>query len=152
MQTIEFQKQYLGQKEIKGTESNPFILKIIKLFFPKHDDDSTIAWCAIWAAYVLYKTGKLTWKDVFVTHRTRLASSRYLASLFHESINPKVGDLVLLSRGDDPSKGHIAFLNAPLDLHENFIELFGGNQRDRIGVDNFLKVRIVNILDVDLKK
>lgn len=152
MQTIDFQRQYIGQAEIKGTDSNPFILRIIKLFFPSHGDDSTIAWCAIWAAYVLYKTGKLTWKDVFVTHKSRLASTRYLASLFEESENPKVGDLVLLSRNNDPTKGHATFLYEPLNSRETTFEGFGGNQQDKIGVNTFPKKRIEKVLDVDRKK
>ena len=141
---IDFQIPYYGTKEVKGKKSNPFILKIIKWIIPNADDDSTTAWCAIWAAWVLYKNAVLSNSDI-LKYRGKLASSRFLASLLEKTENPEIGDVVLLWRIEPNSdKGHIGFLYKSTNTSPDYIYIYGGNQRDSVCDAAFLKTRIVS--------
>lgn len=141
---IDFQIPYYGTKEVKGEKSNPFILKIIKWIIPNADDDSTTAWCAIWAAWVLYKNGVLSNSDI-LKYGGKLASSRFLASILETTENPEIGDVVLLWRlGQNSHKGHIGFLYKAIDASQDYIYIYGGNQGDSVCDAAFLKTRIVS--------
>ena len=138
--TIDFQEKFLGVKEIKGAESNPFILRIIKWILPEAKDDSGVAWCAIWVVYVLFKLNVFTINDI-IKHGKKLVSSRYVASLLEATNIPEKGDIVLLWRESPESwKGHIAFFQTTF---EEFVYLRGGNQNDSVSDARFLKSRVL---------
>ena len=150
-EVIEFQKKYIGISEIKGKESNPFILKLIKWIIPTADDDSTTAWCAIWAAWVLYKHNVLTAKHI-LKYRSKLASSRFLASILEETKEPGIGDVVLLWRQSiNSDKGHIGFMSKDINFDKTYIFILAGNQGDSVSEMKFTKTRIVSFHTLQLK-
>ena len=52
-----YASQFYGLKEVPGKKSNKKLIQLIKTIIPWADDDSTIAWCAIFMAYVFKKLG-----------------------------------------------------------------------------------------------
>jgi len=152
MELIESIQNDLGQSEVAGKKSNPFILGIIKWIIPTATDDSEVAWCAIYLAYKLYKLGVFELQDI-MNHGKKLASSRYLGSLLKKSEEfPQVGDIILLWRESPSSyKGHITVLSRDFNDSELFFYGIGGNQKNRIGENTFVKDRIINVLKPEIK-
>src|SRR5688572_23379237 len=109
----------LGEREVAGPESNPWIAEAHALLGSPVDDAT--AWCSSACAWAMDAVG------VSIEGITRMARSwlrwgRPLPA-------PKLGCVAVLSRGDDPVAGHVGLVTA---IEPDRIRLLAGNQNDQV--------------------
>ena len=125
-------ERHIGQKEIAGAKSNPWILNLWFKFVPwlGKPDDSAVPWCGTFIAHCLKNTG----------HVVPKAWYRALAWLdWGQRIeNPVVGCIVVFSR---KGGGHVGFVVGK-NRNGNLMVL-GGNQGDAVAISAFDKNRVV---------
>jgi len=90
-------------------------------------DPATTPWCAAWANSVLRAAGYAG---------TNSAAARSFLNYGTPTNEPQQGDIVVLSRGGDPSKGHVGFYAGPGDTPGS-IKILGGNQGGAVSVAEF---------------
>ena len=121
----------LGQHEIPGSSTNPKIAAYFRRAgHPEISDDET-AWCAAFVGACLESAG--------------LRCSRSLAARSYlnwgvEAAKPSLGCVTVLSRGGDPSLGHVGFL---VGETAGQVVLLGGNQSDSVSIAAFDRSRVV---------
>ena len=57
----------------------------------------------------------------------------------------EVGDIVILSRGNSTTTGHVGFINSQYRKGDEYVEILGGNQNNCLSVAKFKADRIVAI-------
>lgn len=123
----------LGQREVDGTADNARI----RAFFADvgqtaslHDE---VAWCAAFVGACLERAGQGSTRSLMARSYVRWGEALAEARL---------GAIAVLSRGSDPSAGHVGFLLAETD---DSIILLGGNQGDSVSVAAFPKARLLGL-------
>lgn len=127
---LEYLQAHIGEKEIVGSDSNPFIVALFKHTTYEADSDET-PWCAAAACAALEESGYLS------PHNAAAKSFE----TYGEVCELKVGAVVVMRRKDGGR--HVTFCNSIMD-ETRFVGL-GGNQADRIKNSVFLKENIVAI-------
>lgn len=121
----------LGQKEIAGASTNPRIAAYFRRAGnPQIRDDET-PWCAAFVGACLDSAN--------LSGTTSLAARSYLAWGVAAD-EPGYGAIVVLSRGSDPTLGHVGFLVGKTDTH---VMLLGGNQSNAVTVAAFTQDRVL---------
>ena len=115
----------VGTTEIPGPESNSKIDGYLKTVGMPSDDD--IAWCSGFACWCLEEAG-------FKSTRKPNAQSFLHSRNFIKLDEPRLGCIVVLKRGTEPWMGHVGFW---LDMYRRYIRLLGGNQANRVGINNY---------------
>lgn len=95
-------------------------------------DPSQTAWCAAFVNATLAKTG---------LDGTGALNARSFLDWGTEITQPQLGDVVVLSRGDNPAQGHVGFFKG-FDADGNIL-ILGGNQGDSVTVQSFNKDRLL---------
>jgi uncharacterized protein (TIGR02594 family) len=95
-------------------------------------DPSQTAWCASFVNATLAKTG---------LDGTGALNARSFLNWGTEITTPQLGDVVVLSRGSDPAKGHVGFFKG-FDADGNIL-ILGGNQGDSVSVNAYNKDRLL---------
>jgi len=123
----------LGQREVRGSADNARI----RAFFRDVGHPATlhdeVAWCAAFAGACLERAG-------FASTRSLMARS-YLR-WGQEIESGHFGAVAVLSRGSDPSAGHVGFLLGETASH---VMLLGGNQGDAVSVAAYPKTRLIGL-------
>lgn len=123
---LDIAKQYLGQNENQNTQT-------LGSFFQKslgqNIDPRVTPWCAAFVNSVLASSG--------MKGTNSLAARSFLN--YGQSVdNPSNGDIVVLSRGNDPQKGHVGFFAGFENRDgQQFVKILGGNQNDGVNVKSF---------------
>lgn len=130
-------RSLIGLREIPGPMSEPQILELAAdAGCPWVHDDET-AWCALFVGGTLKRGG--------VKPSGSAAARSYqnwgISVLESGPLFVPVGSIVVLSRGDDPSKGHVAY--AVGRTKDGRLLLLGGNQKDMVRIDAFPVWRVV---------
>ncbi len=121
----------LGQREIAGPRSNPRIAEYIRVSgHPSLADDAT-AWCAAFVGACLDNAG--------IAGTGSLLARSYL-SWGSPAQGPEPGAIAVLSRGADPTFGHVGFL---VGMTDDRVVLLGGNQSDAVTVEAFSRSRLL---------
>lgn len=120
----------LGQKEVAGRRHNPRITAFIdELGHAAVAKDET-PWCAAFVGACLERAG--------------IASTRSLLARSYRdwgaATDERLGCVAVLSRGNDPSQGHVGFLVGAMG---DQIWLLGGNQADAVSVQSFSRSRLL---------
>lgn len=123
---MEFAMGEIGQKEISGDEDNPRIVEYAKTTTLKASDDET-SWCSSFANWCM-KQGLIK--------GTGLANARSWLKWGYECDSNVIGSIVVMSRGSDPTKGHVGFLAG---FDDDTVILLGGNQGDMVKYSRFSK-------------
>jgi uncharacterized protein (TIGR02594 family) len=122
----------LGEQEVPGTKSNSTILGWIRRWFPRHEDDSTLAWCGVWVATVMSDCGLPVPPMPFRARSWRLWGTR-------REGEPQLGDVVVLTRSGGH---HVAIcLRATPDV----VWVIGGNQQNAVTVAKYDRKRVVAV-------
>jgi uncharacterized protein (TIGR02594 family) len=126
-----------GLHEIPGPQSEPEILALAAdAGCPWVHDDET-AWCALFVGGTLKRAG--------VKPSGSAAARSYqhwgIDVLEDGALFAPVGSIIVLSRGDDPSHGHVAY--AVGRTNDGRILLLGGNQKDMVRIDAFPVWRVI---------
>ena len=125
-----------GQHEVSGSAANPRILGYFKDAGRPDITSDEIPWCAAFAGRCL-QLGGVPIDAIPDDQRLR---ARAYASFGTAIDAPRVGALCVLSRGSDPSQGHVGFV---VGWTDDSIALLGGNQSDSVNVSHFSRNRIV---------
>jgi uncharacterized protein (TIGR02594 family) len=125
-----------GNKEIRGEQDNPEILKYFdEIGFDGAKMKDETAWCSAFINWVckvsdLPYTGKLnarSWLEVGV-----------------EVEEPKLGDLVVFWRGSPTSwKGHVGIYINKVD---GFVSVLGGNQGNQVCIAPYAEPRVLKYI------
>lgn len=121
----------IGTTEIPGPGSNSKIDEYLKVVGMPADDD--IAWCAAFANWNLVKAG---YKGTGKANAQSFLHSDNFTKLYQ----PRLGCIVVFKRGSEPWMGHVGFY---LDMLKGYIRLLGGNQANRVGINNYGKVKVM---------
>ncbi|MCL4767755.1 MAG: TIGR02594 family protein [Hyphomicrobiaceae bacterium] len=95
-------------------------------------DPAVTPWCAAFANAVLGAQG---------IEGTGSLAARSFLNFGVPTDRPKPGDIVVLSRGNDPAKGHVGFFQG-LDANGN-VHVLGGNQGNAVSVATFAADRVL---------
>ena len=119
----------IGETEVPGPGNNPRIaeyLKSVHLF-----GIDKIPHCAAFVNWCLEQAG------------IKGTKSGLARSYLHWGYKtpPLLGCIVVLRRGVDPVKGHVGFF---LDESRGFIRILGGNQGDRVGINAYSTLRLLD--------
>lgn len=126
----------VGVAETPGAAATPAILAYFaEVGHPEIVSDET-AWCAAFVGACLAKSGVAIGA---IPSWERLRARAYL-ELGTAIDRPRIGCLVILSRGNDPASGHVGFC-AGFDTTR--IQVLGGNQADAVNVTAFSMSQVV---------
>ena len=140
----------IGVQEVKGSKSNPQILKYAKDAGFKNYNSDEIAWCSLFANWVALKAG---------LERTNSLWARSWLNVGIPVVSPEPGDIVVFWRESRNSgKGHVGFFQGFSD-DKTRVYCIGGNQRDMVSttgkpVDQVLgyrRLRFVNEIEFSNK-
>ena len=123
----------LGVTEASGAADNPDVVRYYAdAGHPevRHDE---VAWCAAFVGACLERAG---------LQGTRSLAARSYLDWGTPLDEPRIGAVAVLSRGSDPSLGHVGFL---LAMNASRIVLLGGNQGDAVSVQSFDRSRLLGL-------
>lgn len=121
----------LGVAEFPGSRSNPRVMDYYRLAGNSGIGDDAVPWCAAFVGACLERA--------HVTCSRSLAARSYLS--WGKALDqPEPGCIVVLSRGQDPSAGHVGFLAG---VTASKVFLLGGNQGDAVSVASFERGRVL---------
>jgi uncharacterized protein (TIGR02594 family) len=122
---------YMGTTEIPGPGSNSLIDEFLEHVGMPSDDD--IAWCSAFANHCVIKagvtgTGKPNAKS-FANDPNFIKLDKWM-----------LGCIGVYDRGTEAWMGHVGF---PLDTKGKWDRLLGGNQSNRVGINNYDNGKLV---------
>lgn len=151
----EAQKQYqvyiyayneIGVKEAAGASDNPRVVEYLKTTAIKNSHDET-PWCSAFVNWCCLQAG------VPGTNSAR-ARSWLNWGVEIKPAQAETGDIVILSRGNNPLMGHVALFDSwlngnrekiPYSADANLIYLLGGNQLDMVRKSAYPTSRVLGI-------
>lgn len=123
----------LGVAEGPGGANNPRVVRYYADAGHPEVREDEVAWCAAFVGACLERAG---------TGSTRSLMARSYLAWGQELAEPRTGAIAVLSRGSDPSLGHVGFL---VGLTASDIVLLAGNQGDAVSVQTFPRSRLVGL-------
>jgi uncharacterized protein (TIGR02594 family) len=129
-------KNEIGVTEKVGSENNPRILEYHKTTTLQATDEN-IPWCAAFVNWCLQQAGM---------KGTGLANARSFLTWGREILPDEIeeGDIIVMGRTSDPTKGHVGFFVGWTEDKFGF-RLLGGNQLDGVNIKEFDRGRIISI-------
>lgn len=115
---VEFASAYLGKDEVKDGAA---IAAFIKETTGTSLNPAQTAWCAAFVDAVLHATG---------SKGTGKLNARSYLNWGVPVDEPKLGDVVVLERGPDPTKGHVGF-------YAGNGKMLAGNSGDKVSLETF---------------
>jgi len=122
-------RSYIGEREIKGRQHNPLILRWWTLIHAGFSDDET-PWCAAFVGGILENHG---------IKSSRSAAARSYLTWGRVLDRPIPGCIAVLERG--PRNGHVGFVTGI--TRDGRIVLIGGNQGDEVSEAPFEMGRVL---------
>lgn len=121
----------LGTREAAGSGDNQRILQYFReVGHPDITHDAT-AWCAAFAGACLSRAGEAS---------TGSLLARSYAGWGDDAAGERLGAVVVLKRGSDPTAGHVGFL---VGATEDEVILIGGNQGNAVSVAAFARGDVI---------
>jgi uncharacterized protein (TIGR02594 family) len=124
----------IGVQEQSGSKHNPRIIEYHACTSLKATADE-VPWCASFVNWCLRVAG------IIGTNSAR-ARSFLTWGVPVPITEAQRGDIVVLSRGKNPSEGHVGFYTGRKD---NNVLLLGGNQSNRVSIATFPLSTIISI-------
>lgn len=120
---MDIAKSYLGTNEVKD---NKALAGFFKQALGQNIDPAKVPWCAAFANSVLKQVG---------LPGTGSLMARSFLNIGEATKSPEVGDIVVLSRGNNANSGHVGFYAGKDEAGR--IKVLGGNQNDTVTVSSF---------------
>lgn len=130
-------RAYLGQREVPGPASNPWIknlwlsLKSGAWWWRTYGDDSRLAWCGAFMARVCADCGL----DYPVQYQRASSWQGWGVPVS----GPRMGAVAVISR---PGGGHVGLVTG-MTADARYVRILAGNQGDAVGEDFFPKSRVI---------
>lgn len=122
-------RKHIGEREIKGSKHNPFILLLWRLIKRGGIKDDETPWCAAFVGGMLEEVG---------IKSSRFESAKSYLEWGTKLSAPIVGCVVIFSR---VGGGHVGFVTGQ-DAKGNLLVL-GGNQGDEVNIRAFKRDSVV---------
>lgn len=119
-----------GQAEIAGPKANPRIVEYAAATSLKATTDE-VPWCSSFVNWVMGQAG---------ISGTGSAAARSWLDWGQALDGPKIGAVVVFSRGDDPAAGHVGYVYGE---GITTLDVLGGNQHDMVGVSRYPKEKVL---------
>lgn len=129
---IKFARSQIGQREIKGSKHNPFIVGIWSAVGAGWFKDDETPWCAGFVAWSLKQA------DIKILGPATVARAKAWADFGVRLNAPAYGCLVIFERDGG---GHVGFV-VGVDQKGNLMVL-GGNQNDMVKISPFSRDRVI---------
>lgn len=129
-------KAHLGLAEFPGAKSNPEVVKMYADSGNSWVKDDETPWCAAFVGSVLAQCG--------IKGTGKLNARSYLD--WGQKVDlkdAKQGDIVILTRGNSKTQGHVAFFDSW--QNNGSVNLLGGNQGDKVSVAPFGVSRVIGV-------
>jgi uncharacterized protein (TIGR02594 family) len=123
----------LGQREVQGAADNARIRGFFRDVGQPASLHDEVAWCAAFVGACLERSGIASTRSLMARSYARWGSA------LEEG---RFGAVAVLSRGSDPTAGHVGFLIGETAGH---LMLLGGNQGDAVSVAAFPKTRLLGL-------
>lgn len=123
----------LGQREILGAADNARIRAFFRDVGQPASLHDEVAWCSAFVGACLERTNHAS---------TRSLMARSYLRWGEKLDEGRFGAICVLSRGADPSAGHVGFLLGETAEH---VILLGGNQRDAVSVAAYPRTRLLGL-------
>ncbi len=124
---FEIAKNYIGEKEIKGSKHNAKIVEWFRKIKASWFKDDETPWCAAFVGGVLSECGLSS---------TNSAMARSYEKYGLQLSEPIVGSIVVFWRGQPSGKsGHVGFVAGR--TKEGELVVLGGNQKDSVSLAKF---------------
>ena len=128
-------KEYEGIAEFPGAKHNPKITKMFAVTGNSWVTDDETPWCAAFVGAVLAQCG--------IQGTGKLNARSYLDWGQKVDLkNARRGDIVILSRGNSKTQGHVAFFD---NMSRDKVYLLGGNQGDKVSVAAYPASRVLGV-------
>lgn len=124
-------KGELGISEHRGDANNPRILEYHSTTRAGESPDS-VPWCSSFVNWCLLRAA---------IGGTQSKAARSWERWGVELAEPRIGCIVVLSRGSNPAHGHVGFYAGDAG---DAVRLLGGNQGDRVSVQSYGKDRVLS--------
>ncbi|SFR53197.1 TIGR02594 family protein [Robiginitalea myxolifaciens] len=123
--TVEVASAEIGVREVKGSQSNPQIIRYAEeTGFSNYKSDES-AWCSLFANWVAHKAG---------LERSNSLAARSWLNVGIPIENPEPGDVVVFWRESrDSWKGHVGFFHG-FSSDKSRVYCLGGNQGNQVSV------------------
>jgi len=123
----------IGNREIVGPDANPAVMKYYHDIGHRWVLDDEVAWCAAFVNWVLWSCDY---------PNTKKLNARSFLNYGEETIDPQIGDIVVLWRiKEDSPYGHVGFFIR--ELH-GYIYILGGNQSNEVSISAYPKSRLLS--------
>lgn len=129
---LEIALQELGVKEIVGVEDNPRVIEYHSTT-SLHADTDEVPWCSSFVNWCITQAG---------LKGTNSAAARSWLKWGHKVEKPTLGCLVVMSRGNSPTSGHVGFFIESVN-HDKHINIIGGNQDNMVKLQTFPVDRVL---------
>ena len=123
----------LGQREVAGRKDNPHIVSYFDDARRGDIASDEVPWCAAFVGACLERAG--------ISGSGSLLARSYLEWGISADAG-QIGAIAVLSRGRNPSQGHVGFL---VGWDEKRIWLLGGNQGNRVSVAPYDRSRLLDL-------
>lgn len=110
----------IGVQELPKNQHNKRILDYHATTTLQARSDE-VPWCSAFVNWCMIQSG---------IKGTNLANARSWLDWGHELNEPRIGCLVVLTRGPNPAHGHVAFFSG---FDGDNVNLLGGNQNNKVG-------------------
>lgn len=135
MKWLDIAWKELGQHEESGAAANPEILAWFKAVGRPEIKSDEVPWCAAFA----FRCIELARIDISSVPASQRLLANSLLKIGTPIDEPRLGAICVLSRGSDPSQGHVGFVVGSTATH---VVLLGGNQGDSVSTAHFPRSRI----------
>lgn len=132
MTPLEWMLQELGTAEIPGDQDNPRIVWYHSHTTLKATDDET-PWCSAVLCAAAEACGYPS---------TRSAAARSWLKYGERGYGDK-GEIVVLSRGTNPTQGHVGILAEDFRPGDLIVHVLGGNQGNEVSVQSYDTRRVL---------
>lgn len=117
---------FLGADENTGKQT---LSAFFRKSLGKDIDPSKTPWCAAYVNSVLQNSG---------IDGTGSLAARSFLRFGTSTDDPSKGDVVVLARGSDPSKGHVGFFDGYETINgKQYVRILGGNQDNTVSVKSY---------------
>lgn len=129
-------KEYIGLAEFPGAKHNPKIVKMFADTGNKWVEDDETPWCAAFVGSVLAQCG--------MRGTGKLNARSYLDwGTAVDLQNAKPGDVVIFTRGNSKTQGHVAFFDSW--VNNGAINVVGGNQGNSVSLARYPASRVIGV-------
>ena len=130
-------QRYVGIKELSEQgKDHPLVQWWLSLCGFSMDAPDEVPWCS---AFV----NGIAWELRLPRSKSAAARSWLNVGVPILRGDVEVGDVVILSRGTNPTQGHVAFFGGWSDT--DMVQLLGGNQDNGVCVESFQIMRMLGI-------